>query len=168
MARVNSLDPRAPNLNPNAVRVAGIQLLEADPDTAAARGAAGTVTGSVTVPAYAAILDIVVYQEAVWTDGTSATLKVGINGDDDDTFYTGVNVKATDLTADQGITFLAAGGVGGTSLATATHILDIMDTSDRQIDAIVTLGAGDGTAGKTYVYVVYAVPEMDVATYAAS
>lgn len=167
MTRLNSLDPRAPTLSPSAVRVAGLQFHEAD-SAGNARGAAGTITGSVVVPAYAALLDIVVYAEALWDDGTSAALKIGINGDDDDTFFTAVNLKATDLTADQAISFAFAGGVGGTSLSTATHVLDVLDGADRTIDAIVTLGAGDGTAGKTYVYVVYAVPELDDTTYAAS
>jgi hypothetical protein len=162
MVRVNSLDPRAPNLNPNALRAAGGQILEADGT------AAGVYSLDVTIPAYALIVDIIVYAEAVWDAGTSATLKVGITGDDDDTFFTAVNLKATDLTADQAISFAAAGGVGGTSLGTATHYLDVMDAADRTVNFTVTTVGTVGTAGKTYVAVLYAVPEMDVATFTAS
>jgi hypothetical protein len=168
MANVHNLDPRAANLNPNALRVAGIQLLEADPDTAAARGAAGTVNADVVIPAYAVLYDIVAYAEAVWDDGTSATLDVGIVGDDTDTFFSALNLKATDLTADQSVSFSFAGGDNGTSLATSTHVLDRVDTAARTIRATANIGGGDGTAGKTYIYVIYGVPEMDMATYTAS
>ena len=173
MANINNLDPRAPNLNPNAVRVAGVQILEAD------GSAAGVYTANVVIPAYAAILDVVVHNEALWTAGTSANLIVGLYessggtiGDviDADEIFTSTSLKATDLTAGQSISFLRAGGVGGGMLTegTSTHWLDAVDASERQIQFSVTTVGTVGTAGKTYCYVIYALPEMDSATFTAS
>jgi len=156
MTRINSLDPRAANLNPNALRVAGIQLREADED-GNARGAAGTIDADVTIPAYAAVVEILVYAEAVWDDATSAALDIGWVGGDVDGIYDNINLKATDLTADQGITFAYAGGKDGDDIG-----------ADRTLRATATLGDGTGTAGITFIYVVYAVPEMDLGTYTAS
>ena len=173
MARINSVDPRAPNLNPNAVRVAGVQIEESDGT------AAGVYRGSVKVPAYAVILDVIVHNEAVWDAGTSATLVVGLYQDDSnaigtvidaDEIFTATNVKATDLTAGQSISFLRPGGVAGGMITegTSTHYLDVVDAADRWIVADITTVGTAGTAGKTYIYVVYGVPEMDSATFTAS
>jgi hypothetical protein len=168
LANINSLDPRAPNLNPNAVRVAGIQLNEAD-SAGNARGAAGAVAGSVTIPANGIILDVAVAAEALWDDGTSAVLNVGI-GADADAIYAAINVKATDLTQGQTLNFNRAGGKGGVAVTegTSTHLLNVHDTAAITVTASVAQGAGDGTAGITYVYVVYAIPEMDDGAYTAS
>lgn len=173
MANINNLDPRAPNLNPNAVRVAGAQILEAD------GSAAGVYTADIVIPAYAILLDVIVHNEAVWTAGTDADMVVGLYessggtiGDviDADEIFTSCSLKATDLTAGQSISFLRAGGVGGGMLTegTSTHWLDAMDASERQVRVSVTTTGTVGDAGKTYVYVLYAVPEMDAATFTAS
>lgn len=173
MANINALDPRAPNLNPNAVRCAGAQILES------AGSAAGVYTADFVIPAYAVILDVIVHNEAVWDAGTNALMTVGLYessggtiGDviDADEIFTSTSLKATDLTAGQSISFLRAGGVGGGFITegTNTHWLDAMDASERQIRVAVTTTGTVGTAGKTYVYVLYAIPEMDAATFTAS
>ena len=173
MARINAVDPRAPNLNPNALRVAGVQIEESD------GSAAGVYRGAVKVPAYAVILDVIVHNEAVWDAGTDADMVVGLYSDssgaigaviDADEIYTSCSLKATDLTAGQSLSFLRPGGVAGGLITegTSSHWLDAVDAADRWIVADVTTTGTVGSAGKTYIYVVYGVPEMDSATFTES
>ena len=124
-----------------------------------------TYTGSVNVPAGAWIHDVVVQAVALWDDGTSASLKVG-DASDDDGFYTGVDLKATDLTAEQNISFAAQGGVGGAYLTegTNTHFKGLYNASARVISGVVTTGGQDGTAGRTRMVVLYSVPNSVAAT----
>lgn len=124
-----------------------------------------TYTGSVNVPAGATILDVQVQAVAVWDDGTSAVMKVG-DAADDDGFYTGVNVKATDLTAGQVIGFAAQGGKGGVYITegTGTHFLSTYSAAARVITGVVTTGAQNGSAGRTRMMVVYALPNVIAAT----
>lgn len=173
MARVNSLDPRAPNLNPNAVRIAGAQIIEAD------GSAPGTYRAAIKLPAYAVLLDVIIHNEALWDAGTAAAMVVGLYEDSDgavgsaidaDEIFTSASLKATDLTAGQSISFLRPGGVAGGFITegSSSHWLDAMDTSDRWVVADVTTTGTVGTAGKTYMYVLYGVPEMDSATFTAT
>src|SRR5688500_15767105 len=68
----------------------------------------GTYTGSVSVPAGAIVLDVQVPAVALWTATTSAVLKVG-DAADDDGFWTAVDLKATDLLLNEGLSFAARG-----------------------------------------------------------
>jgi hypothetical protein len=114
---------------------------------------AGTYTGEVVVPAGAWLLDIMVQNVALWTAATSASLEVG-DATDPDGFYTAVDLKATDLLANESISFAQQGGVGGAYLP-AGHVLGRYSASERTITAtVVTVGAG-GTAGRTRVLVQY-------------
>lgn len=116
---------------------------------------AGVYTQSVTVPAGSWLLDIQVVAVALWNAGTSASLQVG-DAVDPDGYYTAVDLKATDLTADQGISFALQGGVGGAYMV-STHTTNVYDSVDRVVTASVT-SAGAGTLGRTRVLVVYATP----------
>jgi len=173
MARLNVLDPRYPTLGSGAVRAVGGQILEADGT------AAGEYTVDVVIPAYAPILDVIVHNEAVWDAATDADLVVGLYASsggtigaviDADEIYTSCSLKATDLTAGQSLSLLRAGGVGGgfTTEDTSTHWLDAVDTVERQVRFSVTTTGAVGTAGKTYVYVLYAVPELLESTFTAT
>ena len=173
MARINSIDPRAPTLSPSAVRCVGFQFIEAD------QTALGVFSAEVRLPAYAVLLDIVVHAEEVW-DAAAASLQAGIYTSssqakstvtDADGFYTAVDLTATDLTKGQSISFSERdGGVGGTRLTegTSTHGLDWVGDDERFIVIDVTTLTTVGTAGETYVYVIYAVPEMDTPTFTAA
>lgn len=173
MARLNSVDPRASNLSPNAVRIVGAQLVEAD------GAAAGTYRAAIKIPAYAVILDVIVHNEALWDAGTSADMVVGLYGDtnnavgtviDADEIFTSCSLKATDLTAGQSLSLLRPGGVAGGFITegSSTHWLNAVDAVDRWIVADVTTVGTVGTAGITYVYVIYGVPEMDATTFTAT
>ena len=121
---------------------------------------AGTYTQSVTVPAGSYLLDIQVQATALWNAATSASMEVG-DAVDPDGYFTAIDLKATDLTADQGISFALQGGVGGAYMV-STHTTNIFDSVDRVVTASV-VSAGAGTTGRTRVIVVYATPETSTA-----
>lgn len=123
---------------------------------------AGTYTGSVTLPPNSLLYDVVVYNEVLWAAGTSASLEVG-DGDDPDGYYTAVDLKATDLLAQESISFAAQGGVGGAYLTvgTNTHFSDVVYPSGGEITWTV-VSQGAGTAGRTHIYVLYFEPDVNV------
>jgi hypothetical protein len=119
---------------------------------------AGTYTGSVTVPGGATILDIQVQSPAVWDTSTSATMKVG-DGSDDDGWYTGINLKATDLLVGEVIRFASTGGKEGAYVSTSTGLLSASySASARTISGIITTVGTTGSAGRTRMLVVWANP----------
>lgn len=124
---------------------------------------AGTYTGSVSVPAGATILDIIVNGVALWAAATSATLKVG-DATDDDGYYTGVNLKATDLLAGESLSFALAGGKSGAYIANS-QVSPRYSASARVISGIVT-SVGAGTTGRTRMTVIFSLPTASAATKA--
>lgn len=124
---------------------------------------AGTYTGSVTVPANATILDIVVDGVALWAAGTSATMTVGDAGNASG-YYAAVNLKATDLLAGESISFALAGGKAGAYIANS-QVSPRFSTSARTISGVVT-SVGAGTTGRTRMTVLYALPRVKAATKA--
>lgn len=124
---------------------------------------AGTYTGSVSVPAGATILDIIVNGVALWTAATSATMIVG-DATDPDGYYTAVNLKATDLLAGESISFALAGGKAGAYIANS-QVSPRYAATARVISGIVT-SVGAGTAGRTRMVVVFTLPTASAATKA--
>lgn len=117
---------------------------------------AGVWTGSVTVPAGATIHDIIVNAVALWNSETSATMKVGDAGNDAG-FYTGVNLKATDLLAGESISFALAGGKAGAYIANS-QVSPRYSATSRVISGIITKVGDTGTAGRTRMSVIYSLP----------
>lgn len=152
------------NLSDRSVRVQAARFVE---------NGAGTYTFDVVIPAYAVILDIVVYAEALWTAATSASMEVGTyayssgtvgSAVDADGFFTAVDLKATDLLADESVNFDRAGGVEGAFLAgTATHWTDRLSASDRVV-RFSAVSVGAGTAGRTVCAVIFAKPVLTEVT----
>lgn len=121
---------------------------------------AGTYSGSVNVPAGATIIDIIVHAAVLWAAGTSATMIVG-DAADDDGYYTGVNLKATDLLANESISFARNGGKQGAyNSGTDTHWLNRYSSTARVITGKIT-SVGAGTNGRTRMTVVYSIPLGD-------
>jgi hypothetical protein len=116
---------------------------------------AGTYTAPFAVPAGATILDIIVNGVALWDNAGACTLKVGDT--DDDGYYTGVNLKATDLLAGESLSFALAGGKAGAYIANS-QVSPRYASAARTINAIVTTASTGGTAGRTRVTVVYHLP----------
>ena len=129
---------------------------------------AGTYTGSVSLPAGSILIDIIIHAIAKWTAGTSAIMKVGDVADDDG-YFTGVNLKATDLLAGESINFSHAGGQSGADLDAASgagaHVRRRQLATDRVISGVVT-SVGAGTAGRTLMTVMWLEPTASAATKA--
>lgn len=117
---------------------------------------AGTYTGSVTVPAGATLLDIIIDGIALWTATTSATLKVGDT--DDDGYFIDVDLKATDLLAGESLSFALAGGQVGAYIANS-QVSPRYSATARTIAGIVTTVGAAGNAGRTRMTVVYSYPQ---------
>lgn len=128
--------------------------------------AATSYTSTFTIPAGAVVHNIRVIAQALW-NGTSAVLKVGDTADDDG-FFTGVDLKATDLLVGEVLSMEDGdlwGGKNGAYLVAATGQRGPVATNFGQyyaagslIKAIVTPGAADGTLGRTLVEVEYSIP----------
>lgn len=143
----------APNLNPKDIAQFAVFQTEV---TFAEDGVAGVYTASVVLPANSTVHDIIVNGVALWTAGTSATLKVG-DATDDDGFYTAVNLKATDLLAGESISFALAGGKAGAYIANS-QVSPRYSAAERTISAIVTTVGTTASAGRTRVVVVWSAP----------
>lgn len=123
---------------------------------------AGVYTGTVSVPAGSTIVDIIVNGVALWTATTSATMKVG-DATTDNGFFTGVNLKATDLLAGEALSLTAPGGKHGAYVVPgatddAYQISARYASAARLIKGIVTTVGAAGTAGRTRMTVIYTTP----------
>lgn len=117
---------------------------------------AGVYTGSVSIPAGATLLDIIVHAVALWDNSGTAVLKVGDVADDDG-FFTAVNLKATDLLAGESISFDNAGGKAGADIANSQVSRRYLATA-RVISGIITTSSTGGSAGRTRMTVVWSMP----------
>lgn len=124
--------------------------------------AAGVYTASVTLPAGAHVLDIYVEGVALWNNGTSATMTVG-DASTVDGFFTGVNLKATDLLAGESLSFALAGGKAGGYIANS-QVSPRYSASERVITATVTTVGTVPTTGETRVLVLWAQPAAESRT----
>lgn len=116
---------------------------------------AGTYTGSVTVPAGATILDILINGVALWNPATSAVMKVGDT--DDDGYYIDIDLMATDLLAGESLSFALAGGKAGAYIANS-QVSPRYSAAARTINGIITTVGGAGSTGRTRMTVVYHLP----------
>lgn len=121
---------------------------------------AGTYTGSVSVPAGATILDIVVNGVVLWAAGTSASMDVG-DAADPNGYFAGINLKATDLLAGESISFESAGGKAGAYIANS-QVSPRYSASARVVSGIIT-SVGTGTTGRTRMMVMFALPQSSTA-----
>jgi len=141
----------------NAPNFAGIQLIETRSFTETA--VAGTYTATVSIPANAIVLDVIFKNSVVWNNNGTATLNVG-DVDDPDGYITAVDVKTAPIADVNG-----AGGISSKNEDTGTGAykgLFKKYTAGGTITAsIVTTGA-TGTAGRSSLYVIYAMNQTDV------
>jgi hypothetical protein len=122
---------------------------------------AGVWTGSVTVPAGSTLLDIIVYNTVLWNSETSADMDVG-DETDPNGYFAGIDLKATDLLADESLSFALAGGLAGAYIANS-HVISRYSASARVISGIVTKVGSTGSAGRTRMLVVFALPQSATA-----
>lgn len=122
----------------------------------------GTYTGTIALPAGARIIDIGVDGIALWDAATSASLVVG-DGDSANGFFTATDLKTTDLLVGEINNIEHPGGKAGAYIASEQRKL--YAAGARNVIGVVTTG-GAGTAGRTRLYVVYAVATAAAATKA--
>ena len=89
------------------------------------------------IPANSQIVDVILNVTTANDDGSTATVKIGHAGDDDE-YLAATNVKAVATTR-------------GTIGADGTDI----GTSDQTVNAVFTAGTGNGAAGAATVTVLY-------------
>lgn len=125
-------------------------------------------TGSVAIPAGAWLHNIQVTSQALWTGGT-AVMKVG-DSVDDDGYFIGVDLKATDLLVGEVLDTSPStswGGKEGAYLVAATAQRGPVATNFGKyyaagsiIKGIVTVGTPATTVGRTFMMVTYSVGEV--------
>jgi|TARA_Y100000114_G_C11521264_1_gene213623 hypothetical protein len=89
------------------------------------------------IPANSQIVDVILNVTTANNDGSTATVKVGHSGDDDE-YLAATNVKSTGTTR-------------GTIGADGTDV----GTSDQTVNAVFTAGTGNGANGAATVTVLY-------------
>lgn len=151
---ISGLTATSTELNKVDGIASGAYLVVSQEVTFTETAGAGTYTGAVAVPAGATILDIIVNGVALWDNAGAVTMKVGDT--DDDGFYTGIDLKATDLLAGESISFALAGGKAGAYIANS-QVSPRYSASARTINGIITTASTGGSAGRTRMVVVYAV-----------
>lgn len=136
-----------------------------------------TYTGTVEIPAGAILLNIQFVTTVLWDDGTSASLDIG-DDDDPNGWFASVSVKATDLAvgevlditnaenwgAKQGVYLVAATGRKGRTTAGVDS--GIYYGAASEVIGVITTGAQDGSAGRSFMAVTYMMPNMVAATAA--
>ena len=137
-------------------------------------GSGTSYTGTVEIPAGVIVHDIGFVSTVLW-DGTSATLDIG---DDDDAngWFAGFNLKATDLAVGevlsitnsenwggkQGVYLVAASGRKGRTTAGVDS--GVYYGAASEVIFLVTPGAADGSAGRSFGWVTYSIPTFVAST----
>jgi hypothetical protein len=134
-----------------------------------------TYTGTVEIPEGAILQSIQIMSTVLWNDGTSAGMIVG-DDDDPNGWFETVNLKATDLLVGEVLDISNAenwGGKQGVYLVAATgrkgRTTAGVDSGTyygaaSEVIGVVTTGGQNGSAGRTFMFVTYAVPTVVAAT----
>lgn len=127
-----------------------------------------THTATIPIPAGAELIDIIVDNAVLWTDA-SATLKIGDTADDDG-YFIGVELDATDLLVGEQLRMSQStlwGGKEGAYLVAATGRRGPTSanfgghyTAGSNILATISVTTPSGTAGRTFVTVLYATGDI--------
>lgn len=120
---------------------------------------AGTWTATVTIPAGAILIDVLFTNTALWTSQTSATLNVG-DGGDADGFFAGVDVKSAPAAGATISALLQSTGSGDLKGAYKVY------ATEGTITATIAKVGSTGTAGRSTMHVIYALPTAVAATKA--
>ena len=125
--------------------------------------AAGTYTGTITVPAGALILDVRVWSTVLWNAGTSSLMDVG-DVTDPDGWFTQIDLQATDLLVGEQINFVQTGGKEGAYLSLTTGKRTAAYSASARLLSGIIVQTGTGTAGRTFLAAEYVVPTAVAAT----
>jgi hypothetical protein len=136
-------------------------LVEVHERTFTETAGAGEYTASVTVPAGAYLIDVIIHGVAVWDNAGAVDMDVGFAGGTE--IFDITSLKAGgDLLAAESISFGTGsdGGEGGTTAS--TNYARYSSAARTITGAITTAGAG-GSTGRTRMLVVYALPSTSTA-----
>jgi hypothetical protein len=137
-------------------------------------GSGTAYTCTVEIPAGAFLLNIQFVSTVLW-DGTSASLIIG-DDDDPNGWFEATNLKATDLLVGEVLDISNAenwGGKQGAYLVAATgrkgRVTAGVDSgiyygAASEVIFLVTPGAADGSAGRSFGLVTYVVPTLTAST----
>jgi hypothetical protein len=140
--------------------ITGSALVQCSEVTFTETSGAGVYTGSVTVPAGAWIIDIIVHGVAVWDNAGAVDMDVGISGAAT-SYFDITSIKAAgDLVAAESISFSETGSETGTLQATNYARYS---ASARTIDGIITSASTGGSTGRTRMLVLWAMPNSSTA-----
>lgn len=123
---------------------------------------AGTYTGSVVVPAGGLIVDIKVWSSALWTAATSALMDVGDVADPNG-WFAAIDMKATDLLVGEEINFENFGGKQGAYLVAASGTRTTAYSASARTISGVIVSVGAGTAGRSFMEVLWTIPTATAA-----
>lgn len=127
---------------------------------------AGTYTANITIPPNALLIDVKVWSTVLWDTLTSATMIVGDLGDPDG-WFTGIDLKATDLLVGEELNFVQTGGKQGAYLDTTTgKRTNAYFAAGTTLSGVVTTVGATGSAGRTFLAVIYVVLTATAATKA--
>jgi len=140
--------------NPNVAEM----IISYDDDGGAA---AGVYSISTIIPAGSYIQDVQVHTDTLWNSGTAATLIVGDSGDPNG-FFAAVNAKATDLVANEVLSFYHLGGKEGAYVTDDNGVMTQYSSSARTVSAEMTTTGTTATAGVTRIVVIWAKPTDSV------
>jgi hypothetical protein len=117
---------------------------------------AGEYTGSVTVPAGAYLIDVIVHGVAVWDNAGAVDMDVGFAGGTE--LFDITSLKAAgDLLAGESISF-GTGSDGGEGGSTASTNFARYLATERVITGAITTASTGGSTGRTRMVVLYALP----------
>ncbi len=133
---------------------------------------AGTYTATVNIPGNSWLLDLKFINTAYWDNAGTAVLKAG-DADTDDGWFTGINLKATDLVAgtdQETLDFNNAGGKPGGYIVAATGERARMYYATAHVaTGIITTSSTGGSLGRTRMLAIFTTPTTPIAaTYVAS
>lgn len=150
--------------------VSGSSVVRSQEITFTEAGGILTYTGSVTLPAGSTLLEVVVHAVALWDNAGAVTMKVGDVADDDGIFI-GIDLKATDLIAAEGISAAgvagSAGGKAGADLANSQWNRRYLAAARVVSGIIVAAGAVGTNVGRTRMVVTWNEPGAVIAATSA-
>lgn len=154
-------------VNEGLVRTSGVSFTE--------DGSGTSYTATVEVPAGAIVHDVGFTTTVLW-DGTSASLIIG-DDDDPNGWFVATNLKATNLLVGEVLSAADDGTWGGlegaylTSAGRRGRVTTGVDSgwyygAASEVVFLVTPGAADGSAGRSFGWVRYSVPTFLASTNA--
>jgi hypothetical protein len=131
-------------------------LLQAAQVTFTETAGAGEYTGSITVPAGAYLIDVIVHGVAVWDNAGAVDMDVGFAGGTE--IFDITSLKAGgDLVAGESISF-GTGSDGGEGGSTAATNYARYSATARVITGAITTASTGGSTGRTRMIAVWVLP----------